>query len=1565
MDKKLVSIIIPVYNGSNKIAEALNSVINQTYKDIEIIVINDGSTDDGKTKDAVAPFLSDERVSYFEKDNEGPAKTINFGISKASGEFITFLTHDALMESTSIEKRIKYWNKLGQNPKTIIYTNTAYIDYKGDAVIKSRVKIKELKSISDILTSSVDGCSLLFNKNVFKKHSFRDSVEALQDYFLWANLINEGYSFKLLNKKLSIRRFQSNQISTIKYNLRKEYFTEFANKYIDPLFDTLRIKEIKDIVFYLAGKVSIYPFYQEFILKYINKLMMLNCWKGNDISKLQNKTALSWFRGKRLKPIPMSEPNNILKNMLLINIEPDFNDFDLWNNFVNKYPDVNFTYLVNETKTDVSLPGYVRCVSDYKDDEISELFKNTDIVIYKSNCNENIENVLTKAKHLVVISDELSKKKINLNAFFNKTHSNWRTMNRYLLATSYYAYKDFEKYGFKDNVFKYGVIKNVSKVNASKHENLIVEIGDNLSLKKIKDAIFAVKILNKHGLNYRLEILGNNNVSETLNYIKKHKMEDYVKVLSGLDHKEILEKINVAAITLHNPDDNIDSNGDLIEALLQNTVVFADTNVTNTNYVANKKNSFIFNNRKTLKKKLLIFKNLKESSKHKITNFANDEMANVWSVNSVTTRLFEWFTSIVRKEINFVKYDDGPISKHKIIRKKKMSEETDLSKIEHKGKSNMLIGSLFGYLTIAMGVISGLVLIPWIIGSVGADAYGIYGLATSLLSIFILDSALSTTTNTYLSKLRAKNDKDGVERFLATIFKLYLLLDLILVVVIAVFYFAAADIFISYTPEQIDLLKKVLLICGGYSIINFPCTSFSGALSSYEKFGFIKFSEFCNKVLYFILTVLAIKCEWGLIGLVTVNAISGIAAIIMRFLYLRIHLGIHLRITAKLDTRAVKDIFRFSGWALVMTIGSRLVLNITPTILGIVSPSGTGAEQSGMYSVVSTIEMYIFSIGSIISTFFMAKIARTEKEDGESRKIHLQNLANRVGKIQFILITLIMIGWVTVGKEFLTFWLPADSDPKFVPTVYWGIIAICGSEIINLPEIFLQQAMYAEGRIKPVAIVSLIKAGVNLALSFWLSKEYGAMGACMAIAVARVVALVLNNVVYSKYLDIKLSSFFKNIYIRGSITIVLSLGIGVLLHMFVPLGEKLKFLVDGFGIVIVYTLCTLFITLNCQERVQYVDGIKRFVFKNKYKAVEKIPHEKKRILTFVGKMEGGGVEAFTMNYFRKLHDKYEFTFVCFDNSTKIPTEEITALGGKIVIVPHVKKYIKFNKQFRKIVKEGEFDIIHSHINTLSVFPLRIAFAYSVPVRISHSHSTTSNKEFVRNIIKNILKKFSKLYATKYCACSEAAGRFQFGNKAFDNNEVQLIRNGIDINKFAFNESYRNEIRDELKINKDAYVVGNFGRLCKTKNQSYLISLAELDPAITYLIIGSGELKDKLQNTIKEKKLNNVILLGNTSDIYKYYSAIDVFALPSLYEGLGLCVVEAQANGLYSVVSDKAPLECLPSKHGKFIPIGKNDINEWINEIKKKNDRKDCKSHLIKAGFDSAYTSEQLEKLYNN
>lgn len=357
-----------------------------------------------------------------------------------------------------------------------------------------------------------------------------------------------------------------------------------------------------------------------------------------------------------------------------------------------------------------------------------------------------------------------------------------------------------------------------------------------------------------------------------------------------------------------------------------------------------------------------------------------------------------------------------------------------------------------------------------------------------------------------------------------------------------------------------------------------------------------------------------------------------------------------------------------------------------------------------------------------------------------------------------------------------------------------------------------------------------------------------------------------------------------------------------------------------------------------------------------------------RIAHIVGKMVGGGVESVVMNYYRHIdRSRYQFDFIVEENSPNVPYKEIDRLGGKVYEVPPVTDLFRYNAELKSVLTENNYEVVHSHLNALSVFPLRIAKKCGVRCRIAHSHSTTSRAEFLRNIVKLLLRPFSRVYANTFVACSCHAGNWLFGKRR----QFQIIHNAIDINRFLLNEKSRTKIRDNLGI-ADRFVVGHVGRFVKQKNHEFLVEcfqrVKDIEPEACLLLVGEGPLVSKIEALIMEYGLqDSVLFVGQKDSVGDYYSAMDVFCLPSFYEGLGMVAIEAQISGLPVIASDAVPDEAVCVKElVAFLSLEKH-IDTWSKRI--------VESQLIrrvgreKSVFNSDYNIEtsvyRLMALYDN
>ena len=363
-----------------------------------------------------------------------------------------------------------------------------------------------------------------------------------------------------------------------------------------------------------------------------------------------------------------------------------------------------------------------------------------------------------------------------------------------------------------------------------------------------------------------------------------------------------------------------------------------------------------------------------------------------------------------------------------------------------------------------------------------------------------------------------------------------------------------------------------------------------------------------------------------------------------------------------------------------------------------------------------------------------------------------------------------------------------------------------------------------------------------------------------------------------------------------------------------------------------------------------------------------------RIAQIIGKYVGGGVEAVVMNYYRNIDKtKVQFDFICDEDSTNIPYEEIEKMGGKVILIPPYQKAFKYHKELKRVLKEGNYQIVHSHINTLSVFSLFAAWAAKVPIRIAHSHSVIINNmlEFKRNILKNILKHFSKIFSTNYFACSESAGISQFEKKVFLNKKVEIINNAVDLEKYKYNENIRKKIRKKYNIDDNTFVIGHVGRFVETKNHDFIVEIFkrfhEKNSNCILLLVGHGPTENKIRNKISELGLeNSVVFLGQIENVNEIYQAMDLFLFPSLYEGLGMVLIEAQVSGLPCVASTNVPRIAKLVDNVEFVDL-KSDVIKWVDAMlltSNSTTRKDNSLIIKNCGYDIKEEARVLMDKYN-
>ena len=361
--------------------------------------------------------------------------------------------------------------------------------------------------------------------------------------------------------------------------------------------------------------------------------------------------------------------------------------------------------------------------------------------------------------------------------------------------------------------------------------------------------------------------------------------------------------------------------------------------------------------------------------------------------------------------------------------------------------------------------------------------------------------------------------------------------------------------------------------------------------------------------------------------------------------------------------------------------------------------------------------------------------------------------------------------------------------------------------------------------------------------------------------------------------------------------------------------------------------------------------------------------QKLRLLMIVGNLRASnGVTSFVMSYFRQLnHENVQMDFALLSDWESPYYKEIQQEGGKIYILSPVKNLPAHIKQCNQILAHDHYDVIsdNSLIRTLPM--MMCARHYHVPVRILHSHNTRLSSYAKKEKIEKAFLPILKGQCTNFCACGKEAGKFLFDGKNFT-----VISNVISPEDNQYSSDCREQVRKQMNVS-DRIVIGTVGRTALQKNPYFAVNVVEAltkkVPNLTYWWIGSGEMDHELRDYVREKRLEETIrFLGSRNDILNLYQAMDIFFLPSLFEGLPLTGVEAQAFGLPCVVSSSVTDEMVYTDLVKYVSL-QDPIVTWVKaleeQIKRIPERRSYTEELKQSQFSAGGAGERLEKLYRD
>ena len=481
-------------------------------------------------------------------------------------------------------------------------------------------------------------------------------------------------------------------------------------------------------------------------------------------------------------------------------------------------------------------------------------------------------------------------------------------------------------------------------------------------------------------------------------------------------------------------------------------------------------------------------------------------------------------------------------------------------------------GAVMSYVAIFINLIAGLLYTPWIIRNIGQSGYGLFTLATSLISMFMVDFGISAAVSRFLAQYITKGEKEKAANFLGIVYKLYFILDAVILLIFVAVYFNIGSIYANLTPAEVEIFKKIFIITALYNLIAFPFVTLSGVLTAYEKFFQLKTANIINKVGTVVSTIVALIMGGGLFALVFINTFWNLIAIGIKLVV--VTKGTDTKVNFKYWNKSeLKELFSFSVWATVISIMSRLVFNIMPSVLAAVS----GAKSAALFGIASTLEGYVFTFSDAINGMFLPKTVRAS--NSEKREQNLMSLMVRVGRINLTIVGLVVLGFGLAGMEFIRLWL-GDG---------YGVVYVC-TMLMILPDLIYcplqigRTTLVAENKINYQAYIYIFVCILNVIIAITLCPRLGVLGAGIAIGVAYSLRFILMTLVFHKVLKLNMKTFFKECHLKMVIPFVITILSGIGIFGIIPNMGWIAFFAKCAVIAGIYGASMWFISWNESEK---------------------------------------------------------------------------------------------------------------------------------------------------------------------------------------------------------------------------------------------------------------------------------------------------------------------------------------------------------------------------------------------
>lgn len=481
-------------------------------------------------------------------------------------------------------------------------------------------------------------------------------------------------------------------------------------------------------------------------------------------------------------------------------------------------------------------------------------------------------------------------------------------------------------------------------------------------------------------------------------------------------------------------------------------------------------------------------------------------------------------------------------------------------------------GAILSYANVAFLFLIGLLYTPWLVNSIGADDYGLYTLAVSVINFFLLDFGLGTAISRYLAKYIAEGKPEKANSFLGTAYAVYCLIAAVMSIALIVVYLNIETIYSGLSEGQIGTFKSLYIVVAFYSVVSMPFLSQNGVLLANNNLVVLKACTLIQKAFVTLLTIIGVILGYGVFAIVFVTAMGNLLFIAVKMVLIRRLTSLRgaMRLANKKDA---KDLALFTGWVSISQVCERCNWMLMPSILGVMSNS----FEIAVFGLVNQLQGYVWNIADALGSLFLPKVTKLLMVDSSGKA--LTDLMIKFGRIQVMIVGGVVFGFALIGNQFVDLWMGDGYDGLWI-----GALAVMLVYLLSVPMQIASTAMTVSNHVDLQAKIRMASAILTVILGVALSSSLGAVGASLAIAGGYLFSVGLRCAFYRSKLKVRLGSYFRQSYLPWLPVAVASSFLFFLVAKLVSLDGWPSFFLEGGLFLLFYCVLCWFFVMNDFEK---------------------------------------------------------------------------------------------------------------------------------------------------------------------------------------------------------------------------------------------------------------------------------------------------------------------------------------------------------------------------------------------